>query len=299
MRTIATFHIRYCPPGSKFDDHDQIEFRDKSVFDSFCRRYGARFFYNPNYALFEIDIHGVYCLDSALREIYELVGKRPAMSLKEWHRERNTRKVFTYHIKRECSKRDILDAPLLELWVNGAGSIIAEFRGMKGDESVKAHGGPTVPKKGREFGFIDGQWPALAVTDGLKDKLLAAHLKGLEFREVELDKPAKDGVRLWQPWSPLRMPRSKLDLYSGEGADFVEGSYENGCFLDDGPYQPPLFRYDRKSLEALPPFDIAMTHERTGAWGDCLRHTIISQRFRQVLASHKVKGVSYKPVILD
>jgi hypothetical protein len=90
-----------------------------------------------------------------------------------------------------------------------------------------------------------------------------------------------------------------LNLLLGEHGHPVEPNTEWWCWWDDGARDPVTLRYERAKMEALGPFDIAMTNERVGQTEQgAYRQCIVSQRFREVMTRLKVRGVRYVPVEL-
>jgi hypothetical protein len=151
---------------------------------------------------------------------------------------------------------------------------------------------------GVQFGSLM-PFTALAVAEPLRSQLLEENPRGLHLPPVcFLPEARKVGKPLWAVRSRVVMPRP-LNLLQGEQGNPVEPNTEWWCWWDDGGRDPAVLRYQRTEVEALGPFDIAMTFERVGQTEQgAYRQCIVTQRFREVMGKLKVKGVDYVPVEL-
>ncbi len=155
-----------------------------------------------------------------------------------------------------------------------------------------------------DFGFIS-PFPAIGLSHKLKEQIEAYSLKAIRFEPIVVRR--KDGKaprkQLWKIYSDITLPRSCCRYIDANGQvkdPYDDWSYKWECaYFDDAGHVPVALSYDRKDIEGVEPFDIAMTAEKTGN-GPFIsfRHTIVSQRFRQMMNDLKVKGVGYHPVVL-
>ena len=139
----------------------------------------------------------------------------------------------------------------------------------------------------------------LAVAEPLRSLLIAEELQGLHLPAVRFVSKAGGIIKpLWALRSKVILP-PPLNLLLGEHGHPVEPNTEWWCWWDDGARDPVTLRYERAEMEALGPFDIAMTNERVGQTEQgAYRQCIVSQRFREVMTRLKVRGVRYVPVEL-
>lgn len=146
----------------------------------------------------------------------------------------------------------------------------------------------------REIGtprFVNGE---------LKRDLEQQGLKGLAFKPVLFDHPEKARGEFWQLDSTVIMSPCSLPIVSvGDSWSPNMPPYPMEDY-DDGGHFPQELVYSRTALEQMPPFDIALTHERTrmvspDSWGHRL---IVSQHCRQVMKKLKMGTVEFARVIL-
>ncbi len=128
-----------------------------------------------------------------------------------------------------------------------------------------------------------------------REQLRSGHLDGLDFIPARFDRPDKVTKPLYQISSRVTLPKCRLSLQDHLGQVSVCGGS-----WSDGGYSPPILRYIRKDVDALRPFDIALTLEKMGGLPTHHRHNlIVSQRFRRHLANLKIRGFGYIPVVLE
>lgn len=143
----------------------------------------------------------------------------------------------------------------------------------------------------------------LAVAEPLMSSLLAANLVRLNLTPVVFTGGGKIKKPLWALKSHVILPDTLNSIQNGHG-DIVASNKGWERFesrhLDDAGRDPPTLRYRRAELEALEPFDIAMTSARFGNGREiAYRWCVISQKFRAELKRLKIPGVSYVPVVTE
>jgi hypothetical protein len=153
-----------------------------------------------------------------------------------------------------------------------------------------------------QLGFMS-PFHGLAVAEPLRSSLLAAGLAGLNLTPVIFVGGGKVKKPLWALKSHVILPDTLNPIQNGQG-DIVASDKEWERFesrhLDDAGRDPPTLRYKRAEVEALKPFDIAMTSARFGNGQKiAYRWCIVSQKFRAELKRQKVPALSYVPVVLE
>jgi hypothetical protein len=114
---------------------------------------------------------------------------------------------------------------------------------------------------------------------------------------VEPAPPAKILKPLWKLTSDVVLPPCLYALLHNGGQPFT-GDLARGCAYDNSTGLG--LRFKREAIESLPPFDVAVTRERTGiARSNAFRQVIVSQKFRQAMLELGVKSAEYVPVILE
>lgn len=142
----------------------------------------------------------------------------------------------------------------------------------------------------------------LGCSDRMRSKLAALEWKGLDFIPVRVHPAgAAEPVgwpRMWGLTSSVVLPPAADALIDGRGDPFT-GDYSRGVFYNDGGYEPHGPRYRREDLGTIPPFDIAVSRERTGLhdW-QAFRHVVVSQRARQDLLRLGAVDLEFWPVPL-
>ncbi|MEM9479583.1 MAG: hypothetical protein AAGA58_08025 [Verrucomicrobiota bacterium] len=210
---------------------------------------------------------------------------------------------FGVRKEREFSDKQMMDAEYLRLIATRFQIGTHSRRSTPEDETyyVKNDG-----KQGTkvEFGFIS-TFAALGISQGLKERIEAHNLKAILFDPITVrrkdDKPPRKP--LWKVHSNIILPRTCCRYIDAKGhvkEPYDDWSYKWECaYFDDAGHVPTVLSYHRKDIEAIKPFDIAMTAEKLGN-GPFIsfRHTIVSQRFRKMMNDMRVKGVGYHPVVL-
>lgn len=142
----------------------------------------------------------------------------------------------------------------------------------------------------------------LGCSDRMRSKLAALEWRGLDFIPVRVHPAgAAEPVgwpRMWGLTSSVVLPPAADALIDGHGEPFT-GDYSRGVFYNDGGYEPHGPRYRREDLGTIPPFDIAVSRERTGLhdW-QAFRHVVVSQRARQDLLRLGAVDLEFWPVPL-
>jgi hypothetical protein len=238
--------------------------------------------------------------DPRLAKLYESIWEkyrlRPSphhvVSASERHLYFGVRRMVTW------SKKEINTSELL--WLR-ASKLIATHGEKNSDQLAREEYVAKLDSRqnsGVQFGSLM-PFSALAVAEPLRSQLLGENLRGLHLPPVSfVPEDRKVGKPLWAVRSRVVMPRP-LNLLQGEEGTPVEPNTEWWCWWDDGGCDPAVLRYQRAEVEALSPFDIAITFERVGQTeqGAC-RQCIVTPRFREVMMKLNVKGVDYVPVEL-
>ncbi len=152
---------------------------------------------------------------------------------------------------------------------------------------------PRKVNKNVNLGFLS-PFPRIAASDALKLHLESLSMHSLRFEPIV----NLEGV-LWKLSSEVVMPRSLVPLQDQLGADVAADIWTDQWatkYFDDGGCSPVELKYRRAEIDDLPPFDIAVTHEREGMRFSAQRLLVVTQRFRAALAAFKIKGVRYTPV---
>jgi len=140
----------------------------------------------------------------------------------------------------------------------------------------------------------------IIVPDRVKTLLEQSELHHVTFRPTALvgGPLAKDhkepipweiyGESWWELTSELVLPplSRSVDLRDADGQPLPHGSddFSNGCHRRDGLYLHPELRYRKQELQAVEPFDAALTFEPFGNKGVPLdwRVVVVSRRFREI-----------------
>ena len=150
----------------------------------------------------------------------------------------------------------------------------------------------------------------VVVSDRLRTRMEQAGFQHLVFRETTTNKPPKPPLPgpYWQLWSDLILPplSPRMFLFGEKDQPYeriaFDGDYEKNWFPREGEFPPDVLffpmelRYEPGVLEALPPFDLALTRELIGSTS--LRALVVSQRFYQFCAAEKLP-MRWLPVRTD
>jgi hypothetical protein len=145
------------------------------------------------------------------------------------------------------------------------------------------------------YGITNNARSARFVNDELKSELEKASLVGLTFLPVLWDYPEKAKVRFWQLSSSITMPRCLLPVLN------VPEDRQPWTTYDDGGHFPQELVFRRSQVEAIEPFDVALTapeeeiHCGPNSW---TRTLVVSQRFRQVIKKLKLTTAELVPARL-
>ncbi len=146
-------------------------------------------------------------------------------------------------------------------------------------------------------------WPWLAVSDDMRQKLEQAGLQRLKFLDVQYTKqPTPDLRPLWELTSDLRLPRmSPRCKFVNERGGAPVPQWEPSTVLVEGDEQSgniwPEFHYTESAIRSAEPFDLALTFEGWGG-GEGIPKLVASQRFYQFCKAHKLK-MDWIPVRID
>lgn len=190
-------------------------------------------------------------------------------------------------------------------------SEVVESLNLPDDEWwVWVHLGLPVKKR---FGVLGQLWAFIA-RDDFMHILKAENLSKLTFKELRyfrappLGTPLMDftydeaspeevTTRLWALSSEVILPTCLLPRQHSWGPFLAPD--EKGGNWDDAGHRPPELVFRRAAFLEKGPFDVAVTREWMGRRKPYYHpELIVSQKFRSVLAKHRIKGVSYTPVPL-
>ena len=192
--------------------------------------------------------------------------------------------------KYEKADLDAVDCLTVHRWGNWERIFVYE-----GVENGFYKGKVAKTKWGSRYGITDNARSPRFVNDELKQELEAAKLVGLEFLPVLWDQPAKAKGKFWQITSSITMPRCLLPILQ------VPEPQQPWTTYDDGGYFPQELVFRRSQVEAIAPFDVALTapeeeiHCGPNSWP---RTLVVSQRFRQVIKKLKLTTVELVPARL-
>jgi len=236
--------------------------------------------------------------DPRLAKLYDAIWEKYQLKPSPWtiipKAERH--QYFGVRRKPTWTKRE-LDASEL-LWLKNT-MIIGNNKDATPEEWAREEYVVSVDSKQNsktQFGSLS-PFMAMAVAEPLRSQLLDAGLIGLDLPPVVFV-PRSKPVRkpLWALRSSVILPRP-ANLLQGEHGNPVEPNTEWACMWDDGGIYPPVLHYRSAEIEKIGRFDIALTFERVGITVQgAFRQCIVSQKFRQVFDTLKVKGVNYVPV---
>lgn len=184
------------------------------------------------------------------------------------------------------------------------------FRNDRGE--IKIDGRELQPSA--DFASTKLSW--IIVPDRVKRLLQQSDLHHIAFRPTVLvgGLLAKDhkepvpwevyGEPWWELTSELILPplSPSVDLRDANGQPLPYGSnnFSNGCHLREGLYSHPELHYPKRDLQAIEPFDAALTYEPFGNKGVPLdwRKLVVSRRFREVCLEHEW-NTDWVPVRID
>lgn len=141
----------------------------------------------------------------------------------------------------------------------------------------------------------------VVVTKGFRDAIHEGGLVGAKFEPivVEARQGNYEAPGLWSLRSERILPRlsPRCHLVDRDGNPFT-GDYSKACVLVEDRYYTPECHYQAGDLDAMEPFDVALTHESFGAHPTAYRDLVYSQRFRALCLEHGIK-MEWWPVRID
>ncbi len=207
---------------------------------------------------------------------------------------------ISLRIDRTYQARDFRDAPALEL------TPVSHFHSgrSRDDQGRLVLETPELNLK-LQLGMTG--YYGLVASSALKETLEAAGLIGLDFLPVTLTGPARAVATraggFWELTSPIVLPRmsGRMRFYDAKDGTEVTHDGPPPFVYHEGPdfpaicSEPAEIYFASESWAHVPPFDLAMTHERPmGAHG----LPIGSPRLYRALIDAKVRA-SWVPVRLD
>lgn len=203
--------------------------------------------------------------------------------------------TFSFKKLRMLSTADINQARWLLLSGKGIQKI-ADWHAT--DESGYVFRANKRLKNSLGFGWADLVNVPLVSEEGM-NALKDGELVGLEFEPVRYDNPSAASRQLYLLTSSVKLPGCLLPLKNREGKRVSAPDEPGGKYWDDGGYMPPFLKYQKDEIDAMPAFDLGLTHERIGGLKQYEHHQyIVSQRFREHLEAMKVRSVDFIPVEL-
>ena len=190
----------------------------------------------------------------------------------------------------EKSDRDHVAYLKIEHW-GGREPTFTAARAEGGSFLAKVAGA----KWGNRVGYARTARSPFFLNDDFKSALEAENLLGLNFLPVLWDHPEKAKGKFWQLSSSITMPRCLLPILN------VPETQQPWTTYDDGGHFPQELVFRRSQVEAIEPFDVALTapeeeiHCGPNSWP---RTLVVSQRFRQVIKRLKLTTAELIPARL-
>lgn len=178
------------------------------------------------------------------------------------------------------------------------------------DDEFKVYATELKKRKHKHRLFLDNGWPnTLMVPDRVRQRLEEQDLIGLCFKPLQAcnrkEKPvAWDEVEYGPYWwmtSDKLMPRLHPDTkeFDGHGRPWDFATSRTGVYLAEDKFPPDQLRYRASDMEAMDPFDIAVTCETFGMSKHTeSRRVVVSPRMREVMHDME-KKIIWKPVYVD
>lgn len=199
---------------------------------------------------------------------------------------------YSYVVKRLLDENDIQDCAYLHL-TSFLGFSSLDWAGFDGETPLAAVDSiydedSGEPLKGSILGLN-----RFVVSDQIQKCLLEESFRGLEFREIGWDEPARSVKRYWEIVSNLDLPPCKTPVIDLALSGVL--AYASG----DG-IEPPFLRFSREEFQKLGAFDIATLHERIGNGKEwCKPHQmVISNKFWKTLCANGIE-VAAIPIELE
>ncbi len=190
-------------------------------------------------------------------------------------------KGFDVRITRQYSKEDLDKAELLYLPLSIGP--LCDYVGRNGERWICQTG---------NFGFDSGLgWQQsygsinqmnYFVSEEIRAKIEGMGLEGLKFTPLEWDNPQEAKRQYWEITSDRTMPPAEQAIETKDRKTF----YVDGC------YEPEEVVFDNQKVNAMQPFDFALSHEKVGWLEDEYRGNrlvIVSQKARWALESAGVE----------
>ena len=192
---------------------------------------------------------------------------------------------------RRYEKKDFDEAEYLTIHRWGGWDDVFQFDGI---DNELFRGKVAGAKLNKRYGTTGTPRSPSFVNDELKCDLESAGLVGLTFLPVLWDRPEKAKGHFWQLSSSITMPRCLLPILD------IPNSVPFRDY-DDGGHFPQELVFRRSQVEAIEPFDVALTapeeqiHRGPNSWP---RTLVVSQRFRQVIKKLKLTTAELIPARL-
>lgn len=202
-------------------------------------------------------------------------------------------RLFSVFVERAFTPKEIDSAKFLQVWPRHA--IATNKKQLEGEVFVvEADQRFRVNKIG--FGSLYNTY--MGCDESTKHRLEELCLVGLIFRPILVEPEGQYPKKLWAPWSSIVMPPSVYPLVRSDGEPF-DGDYSRGCFYDTQAGGVPS--WSEAQINDMPPFDVAITKERTATTADlACRRMIVSQAARRKLDGIGLaKLVKYTPIVME
>jgi hypothetical protein len=191
------------------------------------------------------------------------------------------------------SKADLDNANLVSVTSN---TYIADLARHPSPDIVSVHGNAKL-KSPKSIGQIYPFPAALAANAETRDLLQGSDLIGIGFSSVPIvgRRPGHQDIHMIEP--TVILPPSPMALKNPSGDPF-DGDFSNGCHYRQ-PFPNIELSYYKNVLEPTYPFDVAGSYELIGNGpGAVFRHIVVSQKFRTLVNTSKLRGLRYTPVRL-
>ncbi len=211
---------------------------------------------------------------------------------------------YVYQLSRVYDTADLKAAELLELHPPSEAGVHYEWR--RSFDTQLAVGKPS-----RHAIITVARHGCYAVKDDAKKRLDTENLRGVVFKPAitrysidddeddDDDLPDNDDV-WWELTSDIVLPplAPSMTLLHEDNTPF-KGDFRKGCKRREGYYNHAELHYRRADIDAVGPFDLALTHEMFGGLPNQFdRLVVVSQRFYQACVKHRVK-TGFIPVRID
>ena len=201
-------------------------------------------------------------------------------------------RLFSVFVERTFTQKEVDSAKFLQLWPRHA---IATNLKQLPDETFVVEADQRLRVNKIEFGSLYNT--GMGCDESTRMRLEELGLNGLAFRPILVEPPDKYPKKLWYPWSTIVMPPCAYGVVRGDGEPFA-GDYSTGCYYDTQVGGVPTWTEDQ--IREMPPFDVAITKERTATTDDLAeRRMIVTQLTRRKLDGIGLKkNIQYTPIVL-